>query len=151
MKVLAATAALCLGIACAAAPAGKPTEKDAVAMVERAAAFMKAKGKDALGKRISARNPAFCRGALYLDMRDFKTGITLAHPYSPWLAGKDLTDVPDVNGKMFRREIIELAATKGKGWVDYMYRNPASGKIEPKTTYILRVDEVVLEAGIYKK
>ena len=27
----------------------------------------------------------------------------------------------------------------------------ATGKIEPKTTYILLVDDVVLEAGIYKK
>jgi hypothetical protein len=32
-----------------------------------------------------------------------------------------------------------------------MYKNPASGKIEPKTTYILRVNDVVLEAGIYRK
>ena len=28
---------------------------------------------------------------------------------------------------------------------------PTTGKIEPKTTYILRVGDVVLEAGIYKK
>ena len=27
----------------------------------------------------------------------------------------------------------------------------ASGKIEPKTTFIQRVDDVVLEVGIYKK
>jgi hypothetical protein len=40
---------------------------------------------------------------------------------------------------------------KGKGWVDYMYRNPTSGRIEPKATYILRVEDVVLEAGIYRK
>ena len=32
-----------------------------------------------------------------------------------------------------------------------MVLDPASGKIEPKTTYILRVGDVVLEAGIYKK
>ena len=33
------------------------------------------------------------------------------------IVGKDLTDVPDANGKKYRREIIELAAAKGKGWV----------------------------------
>jgi signal transduction histidine kinase len=65
--------------------------------------------------------------------------------------GKDLTDVPDVNGKVFRRDIIELAAKSGKGWVDYAYKNPSNGKVEPKTTYIMRVGDVVLEAGIYKK
>ena len=55
-----------------------------------------------------------------------------------------------VGQRVRRGEIIELAARQGKGWVDYMYKNPVSGKIEPKTTYILRVGDVVLEAGIYK-
>ena len=32
-----------------------------------------------------------------------------------------------------------------------MYKNPTTGKIEPKTTYIQRVGDAVLEAGIYKK
>jgi hypothetical protein len=32
-----------------------------------------------------------------------------------------------------------------------MYKNPVSGKIEPKTTYILRIDDFVVEAGLYKK
>jgi len=152
MKLTATTAALCLALACAPALANTdPTEKDAIAMAERGAAFMKAKGKEALMKRITAKDPDFSQGELYIDMRDIKTGIVLAHPHNPSIVGKDLVDVPDANGKRYRREIIELAAAKGKGWVDYMYKNPTSGKIEPKTTYILRVDDVVLEAGIYKK
>ena len=59
--------------------------------------------------------------------------------------------MPDASGKKYRREIIDLAAKKGSGWVDYQYKNPATGKLEPKTTYILRVGDIVLEAGIYKK
>lgn len=151
MKLIATATALCLGLACTAAIANEPTEKDAIAMAERGAAFMKAKGKEELMKRISARDPDFSQGELYIDMRDIKTGIVLAHPHNPSIVGKDLVDVPDANGKKYRREIINLAAAKGKGWVDYMYKNPTTGKIEPKTTYILRVDDVVLEAGIYKK
>jgi len=149
MKLLATATALCL--VSAAALANEPTEKDAIAMAERGAAMVKAKGKEEVMKRISAKDPDFVQGSLYIDMRDVKTGIVLAHPYNPSIVGKDLTDVPDANGKKYRREIIELAAAKGKGWVDYMYKNPTSGKIEPKTTYILLVDGVVLEAGLYKK
>jgi signal transduction histidine kinase len=67
------------------------------------------------------------------------------------MVGLDLTDVPDANGRKYRREIIELAAAKGKGWVDYQYKDPATGKVEQKTTYIQLVDGVVLEAGIYKR
>jgi cytochrome c len=149
MKLLATATALCL--VCAVAQANEPNEKDAIAMAERGAAMVKAKGKEEVMKRISAKDPDFVQGSLYIDMRDVKTGIVLAHPYNPSIVGKDLTDVPDANGKKYRREIIELAAAKGKGWVDYQYKNPTSGKIEPKTTYILLVDGVVLEAGLYKK
>ena len=142
-----------LGSAAVAAPASPadPTEKDAIAMAEKGAAFMKTHGKQEMIKRISAKDPEFIQGPLYVDLRDIKTGIVLAHPVNPSIVGKDLTDVPDANGKHYRRDIIELAAKQGKGWVDYQYKNPASGKIEAKTTYILRVDDVVLEAGIYKK
>jgi signal transduction histidine kinase len=149
MKLIATATALCL--LSATAMANEPTEKDAIAMAERGAAMVKAKGKEEVMKRISAKDPDFVQGSLYIDMRDVKTGIVLAHPYNPSIVGKDLTDVPDANGKKYRREIIELAAAKGHGWVDYQYKNPTSGKIEPKTTYILLVDGVVLEAGLYKK
>jgi signal transduction histidine kinase len=135
----------------AAAHAADPTEKDAINMAERGAAYIKAHGKEEMMKKISAKDPDFVQGPLYVDMRDLHTGIVLAHPINPSIVGKDLTDVPDASGKKYRREIIELAAAKGKGWVDYMYKNPVTGKIEPKTTYILRVGDVVLEAGIYKK
>jgi cytochrome c len=134
-----------------AARAAEPTEKDAIAMAEKGAAFIKANGKDAMIKKISTKDPDYVQGSLYVDMRDISTGIVLAHPINPSIVGKDLTDVPDASGKKYRREIIELAARKGHGWVDYQYKNPTTGKIEPKTTYILRVGDVVLEAGIYKK
>lgn len=152
MNRLLLTPPLIFALAASAAFAAyEPTEKDAIAMAERGAAFMKAHGKDEMIKRIAAKDPEFVQGSLYVDMRDINTGIVLAHPFNPTIVGKDLTDVPDPSGKKYRREIIELAAKKGKGWVDYMYKNPESGKIEPKTTYILRVGDVVLEAGIYKK
>ncbi|MVW61379.1 cache type 2 domain-containing protein [Massilia sp. NEAU-DD11] len=151
MKLTATVVATALTLSCADALAAEPTEKDAIAMAERGAAMVKAKGKEEVMKRITSKDPEFVQGSLYIDMRDVKTGIVLAHPYNPSIVGKDLTDVPDANGKKYRREIIELAAAKGKGWVDYQYKNPTTGKIEPKTTYILLVDGVVLEAGLYKK
>jgi signal transduction histidine kinase len=144
------TASLLL-LATAAAHASEPTEKDAIAMVEKGAAYIKQHGKDKFIEKVSAKDPEFIQGALYVDIRDLQSGIVLAHPVNPTIVGKDLTDVPDASGKKYRREIIELAARKGKGWIDYMYKNPTTGKIEPKTTYIQRVGDAVLEAGIYKK
>jgi signal transduction histidine kinase len=45
---------------------------------------------------------------------------------------------------------VAVARGSGKGWVDYKFRNPTTGKVAPKSTYVLRVDDVALEAGIYK-
>lgn len=151
MKQLAARLALALAFAATLASAAEPTDKDAVAMVQRGAAFMKANGKEALMQKIGAKDPAFLQGALYIDMRDLATGKVLAHPVNPSIVGKDLVNVPDPSGKLYRKEIVELAKKDGKGWVDYLYKNPETGRIEPKTTYIERVNDVVLEAGIYRK
>ena len=150
MKLLLTATTLAFAMAAGNALALEPTEKDAIALVEKGAAFMKAEGKEEMIKRINAKDPAFYHGELYLHMRDAKTAVMLAHPVNPTLIGKDLIDVPDTNGKKYRREIVELAATKGKGWVDYTYKNPTNGKIEPKTTYMMKSGDVTLEAGIYK-
>lgn len=130
--------------------AAEPSEKDAIAMVEKGAGIMKSAGKDGMIKRINAKDPEFVHGPLYLTMRDAK-GVILANPVNPAMIGKDLLEVPDADGKMFRKEILDLAKSKGKGWVDYKFKNPESGKVEAKTTYIQLVGDVTLEAGIYKK
>ncbi len=125
-----------------------PNEKDAVALTEKGAQFMRAHGKAEMIERINRKDPEFNRGALYLAMRDLD-GITVAHPTTA-LIGKDLLDVPDADGKPFRQEMLALAKGKGSGWVDYKFRNPQTGKVEAKSTYVLRVGDVSLEAGIYK-
>lgn len=128
--------------------AADPSEKDAVALAERGAAFVKAKGKDEMIKKINTKDPEFNQGALYLAMRDLN-GITVAHPTMA-LIGKNLLDVPDADGKPFRHEMVATAKGKGRGWVDYKFKNPSTGKVEAKSTYVLRVGDIALEAGIYK-
>ena len=150
MKQLLTGAMLCLTLGAAIA-GPEPTEKDAVAMAERAAAFTKTHGRDEMIKKVTAKDPDFVQGSMYIYMRDFNSGVNLAHPFNQSIIGKDLNDVPDTNGKMYRRDIMDVARKTGKGWVDYMYKNPENNKIEAKTAYILRSGDVVLVAGIYKK
>lgn len=141
-------AGLLLALCCPLAGAAAPSEKDAIALAERGARFLRAHGKSEMISKINSKDPEFNQGALYLAMRDLN-GITVAHPTTA-LIGKDLMDVPDADGKLFRHEMVALARGKGSGWVDYKFRNPATGKVEAKTTYVLRVEDVALEAGIYK-
>lgn len=122
---------------------------DAIAMVAKGAAYMQKNGVDALIREVNAKNPAFVSDVTYLTVRAMD-GTQLAHPTNPKLVGKNMVVLPDADGKLFRKEIIDQARTRGKGWVDYRYNNPANGQVERKSTYFFRQDEVILEAGIYK-
>lgn len=139
---------LVLACLCGAAQATPPSEKDAMALAEKGAQFVLQHGKQAMIAKINGKDPEFNRGTLYLAMRDLN-GITIAHPTTA-LIGKNLLDVPDADGKAFRQEMLAVAKGKGRGWVDYKFRNPQTGKVEAKSTYVLRVGDVALEAGIYK-
>lgn len=121
----------------------------AIAMVDKGEAYLVKNGKDALIKEINSKNPEFINDGVYLTMRALD-GTQLAHPVNPKLIGKNMVVLPDADGKLFRKEIIDRAKSSGKGWVDYTYNNPATSQIEKKSTYFLKTGDVILEAGIYK-
>lgn len=125
------------------------TQKDAIAMADKAEKYMKMNGKDKLIEQVNAKDAQFFAGEMYVIVLD-STGTHLAHPANPKLIGKSMLDVPDPDGKMFRKDRVDLAASKGKGWVDYRYKNPESGKIEQKSAYVLKSGDVILTVGIYK-
>jgi signal transduction histidine kinase len=121
----------------------------AVAMVDKGLAYLQKNGQDALIREVNNKNPEFIKGDVYLVVRAMD-GTTVAHPVNPKLVGKNMVVLPDADGKLFRKEIIEQARTKGKGWVDYRYNNPTTKELERKSTYFVRSGEVILESGIYK-
>jgi cytochrome c len=125
------------------------SQKEAKALVEKAAAIMKASGKDATLNEINLAKGQFDKGELYVFAYDM-SGKIIAHPKNPKLIGKDLLNVPDPDGKLFRKEIVDVAKTKGTGWVDYRYTNPETKKIEAKTTYVYKAGDIILCCGTYK-
>jgi len=148
-RVLICVLSLCFVFGLAFAPVAAASQKDAKALVEKAAAFVKANGKDAALKEFSKAKGQFDKGELYVFAYDMNATI-VAHPKNPKLIGKNLLDVPDTDGKFFRKEIMETARTKGSGWVDYKYLNPETKKVEAKTTYVLKAGDIVLCCGTYK-
>ena len=132
-----------------AAHAATDDPASAVAMVDKGLAFLHQNGKDALIREVNNKNPAFIQDGVYLTVRALD-GTQLAHPVNPRLIGKNMVILGDADGKLFRKEIIDQAASKGKGWVDYRYNNPVSKVIEKKSTYFVKSGDVILEAGIYK-
>jgi signal transduction histidine kinase len=140
---------LCTAAAFAApTPARASTEADAIAMVAKAVAVAKAEGDKKLIERINSKDKAFVDGELYAVVRD-STGTVIAHPTKASLVGKNLNDVPDADGKLFRQEITDGARTSGKGWVSYKSKNPTTNKVEAKKTYYQKAGAIIVEAGIY--
>jgi len=122
---------------------------DAKRLVKQAAAYVKYQGKNKAIVEISTPNGMFDKGELYVFAYNLQ-GIMLAHPKNPALIGQNLLAVPDVEGKLFRKEIVERAKSEGSGWVDYVYLNPETNKQEHKTTYFLKVGDIIICCGIYK-
>jgi cytochrome c len=119
----------------------------ATGFVKKAIDFYKANGKEKLLAAIT--DGKFMEGDVYVFAYNLD-GVILAIPVNKPLIGKNLLNVPDADGKMYRKEINEKAKSIGKGWVDYKYKNPVSKKIEQKTTYFEKVDDLILCCGIYK-
>jgi signal transduction histidine kinase len=122
---------------------------DAKSLVQQAAAYVKYQGKGKALAEISKPKGMFDRGETYVFAYDLQ-GVMLAHPKNPTLIGKNLIDVPDNEGRLFRRDIVEKAKTKGSGWVDYVYLNPETNEQEHKTTYLQKVGDIILCCGVYK-
>jgi len=121
---------------------------DAKALVEQAAAYVKEQGKDKALAEISKPRGMFDKGESYVFAYDLQ-GVVVAHPQNPALIGQNLIAVPDSKGKLFRKEIVEKAKSEGSGWVDYVYLNPETQKEENKTTYIIKVGDIILCCGVY--
>jgi signal transduction histidine kinase len=145
--------ALAAGLApqLAAAADAKATAAEATAMVKKGVAAIKAGGKDhdKLYTEITAKDAKWADRDLYLVVYGMD-GSVKAHGANAKLVGNNLMDMLDIDGKPYIKERIELAKSKGTFWQDYKFNNPTSKKIEPKSMYCEKVDEVVACAGIYK-
>lgn len=141
---------VCLFVASHLASAQPATRDEATAFVKRAVAHIKTSGKEKALADFNNPNGGFIDRELYIVVIDFN-GVILANGSNQRMVGKQLLDVKDVNGKYFTREEVELAKTKGKGWVDFHWNNPVSNKIEPRSVYLERLDDYFVLSGIFRQ
>jgi cytochrome c len=127
-----------------------PSQQDAQAIVEKAAAFAATNGQDKLITEVNKKDGAFNQGELYVFVYD-ETGTLVADPVNQAMVGQNNVAKPDADGKLFRKEIVEIANTQGSGWVKYKFANPVTGKVEPKASYVKKQGNVIIIAGVYLK
>ena len=129
----------------------KATKKECIAKCREAAKQIKELGLDTVLKKISDKNGEFVWKDSYVVC--FNDEKILAHPVN-FIIGMKTSTIRDSNGLAYMKEMMNVAGTKGEGWVNYMYVNRKSGdpKPKPKTSYVLYIPEekIFLGAGIFK-
>ena len=55
-----------------------------------------------------------------------------------------MSDAQDVDGKLFVKERVEMAAKQASFWQDYKFVNPVTKKVEPKEMYCERLDNTAV-------
>lgn len=121
------------------------TPDEAKAMATRAADLLRTQGPDAAFAEFN-KGAAFHDRDLYVMVYD-QTGKCVSHGANAGLIGKPLINLKDIDGTPIIRELV---AIEDAGWVDYKWPHPVTKKIEPKTTYVVRVGEYRVGVGAYK-
>jgi len=155
MKHLIQSAALALAAAMtvhasAGANAEFASKDEAVAMVKKGVAFIKANGKEKGYAEITKKKGSFSDRDLYLVVYGLD-GTVFAHGANEKQVGHNLIDLKDIDGKPFVKERVELAEKQPSFWQEYKFTDPMTHKVEPKEMYCERLDDAVVCGGIYKR
>jgi len=120
-------------------------------LVNKAAALIESKGK-AIFPELRKKDSEWFHGDTYLFVYDLKSNVLL-NPAFPAREGTKVTGQKDANGKLFHDAIIQMAETKGSGWVDYMFPKPGQAQPSQKWTYVkaVKIDGVpgLVASGFY--
>ena len=132
----------------AVATAAAPTKDEVVAVVKKAVEYYKANGKDKALVEFNKKDGLFAKGEDYVDVHDV-SGMCLAHPISPAKVGLNRLDQSDSAGKFYIKDLVEAAKQKPSGWIEYVMKNPTTGKLQDKTAYWEVHDGLIFKAGTY--
>ena len=161
MRLVARAMAVALLAAVAfAAPAAAQGEKPdrrscaqatrpvAQALAERAAAHLAKAGPTQAFKDFQDPVGGFLDGDLYVFVFDFD-GVLMASGGFPHRVGRNLMIGYHEPSATQVRNLIAVAREQGKGWSEYVWVNPCSGRRELKISYVIRVGNLVVGVGAY--
>jgi signal transduction histidine kinase len=148
-KVLVSGLTAMLVFTGAAVAADGANKDEAIAMVKKAVTFIKEKGAEKAYPEFTGKAPSFIDRDLYVVVYQLD-GKVLAHGSNAKFVGKDLIEAQDVDGKLYVKERVEMAAKQPSFWQDYKFVNPVTKKVEPKQMYCEKVENTAVCAGIYK-
>jgi len=139
-------------VAGSAVAAERGSAEEASALVKKAVAYIKANGKEKAFAAINDPKGQFADRDLYIFVYDMKgTNLAIGNGNAAKMNGKNMLDMRDADGKYIIKGFIDLLSTKGSGWFDYKWPNPVSKNVEAKSSYVEKVDDLIVGSGIYKQ
>lgn len=124
---------------------------EASALVKKAVAYVKANGKEKAFAEFNNPKGQFVDRNLYIFVYDLKgTSLAIGNGNSAKMVGKDLSDMRDADGTYIIKGLIAIANAKGSGWFDYKWPNPVTKAVEAKSSYVEKLDDIMIGCGIYK-
>jgi cytochrome c len=126
------------------------TAAEAQSLLSKAVVFYKANGQTKAFAAFNDPKGAFVSKDLYIFALDM-SGKIIAHGANAALIGKDMMGAKDADGKLFMKEMVDIIGkTTGKGSVDYKWVSPKTKQVEQKSSYLEKIDNVILGCGFYK-
>ncbi|WP_306589703.1 cache domain-containing protein [Geothrix sp. 21YS21S-4] len=139
-------------LVCLGAPLGAQDQRaEAMGLVKAAVAFARQYGKDALRAETNQGTGRFHSRSgddLYIFVYDLG-GVCQAIGFQSQLVGVNRLGLRDPDGKYIVKEMIEVARSRGSGWVNYKYPHPRTGKVLNKVSYVEFFDGWVVGCGAY--
>jgi cytochrome c len=124
------------------------TRPVAQALAERAAAHLAQAGPAKAFRDFQDPAGGFLDGDLYVFVFDVE-GTLLSSGGFPNAVGRNLVIGYHEPSATNVRNLIAVARNQGKGWSEYVWRNPCSGRRELKISYVIKVGDHVVGVGAY--
>jgi methyl-accepting chemotaxis protein len=139
-----------LGEAVASIRLRQGSADEACALVEKAHALVTREGVERASQVFTRADGGFIDRDLYIFIVD-REGRYLVHGLKPAMNGHRVHELPGIDGDRFVREAWAAATGNGQHWVEYDIVNPDTGKVQPKASYVVALnDRLLLGCGIYR-
>jgi len=148
LAALACAAASSLAHAAPGDPCLPASAGQAEAMVRKAIAHLQKVGPEKAFRDFQKPDGDYVSGDLYVFVVNFD-GAMLVNGAFPQALGSNALGAEDRRGRPYIRQMLELAAKKGEGWVQYDWVSPCSGEIMEKNTFFKRSGDFVIAVGTY--
>ena len=119
-------------------------------LVDRAMGCIAQHGYQRAAEQFRDRSQGFVDRDLYIWVVD-RQGRYRVHGAKPASEGHRVHEIPGIDGDRFVHDVF-ASVERGGGWVEYDILNLETKQVQPKASYVMRVDaDLALGCGVYRQ